>query len=82
MFFIVCLLFFRLFLFVTTVPILSYVVTSSSSLEQQPIDYYLTNTEKVGFLLYSEFGLVVVLWGVILLLAIIGCVLILKNYYY
>jgi NADH-quinone oxidoreductase subunit J len=37
-----------------------------------------TNVEKIGFALYSEFALLLIIGGLILLVSIIGCVLIIQ----
>jgi NADH-quinone oxidoreductase subunit J len=38
----------------------------------------LTNVEKIGILLYSEYGLLLIIGGLILLVAILGCILIIR----
>ena len=40
----------------------------------------LTNVEEIGILLYSDFILLLVIGGLILLVAIIGCVVLIKPY--
>lgn len=43
-------------------------------------NFILSNSEKIGIALYSEFGLLLIIGGVILLVAIVGCVLIIRPF--
>lgn len=40
----------------------------------------LTNVEEVGLLLYTDFSLLLIIGGVVLLVAIVGCVTLIKPY--
>lgn len=40
----------------------------------------LTNVEEIGLLLYTDFSLLLIIGGVLLLVAIIGCVVLIKPY--
>ena len=43
-------------------------------------NFQLTNVEEIGLLLYTDFSLLLIIGGIILLVAILGCVTLIKPY--
>lgn len=59
----------------------NYILTHDHVYFLFPIDMYtsLTNVEKIGFCLFYEFGFLLIVCGVIMMIVIVGCFLIINK---